>query len=579
MKPLSNQKKLRLRMTLMGSVFFLCLGTILGRAVYLQVVFGPALAEKASDQYEKTIQTSGKRGTIFDRRMREVAVSIETLSLAAYPRKIKDRPGAARAIARIIKASPQSVARKLATKRPFVWIKRQITPKEAQAVKALDLDGLEFLPEHSRYYPNRTLAAQLVGFTGIDGNGLEGIEYLFDAELTGRPQIATVLKDAFGRGFEAQDDIDANTSGNNVVLAIDGAIQHVAEKALQQAVKSHDAKSGMAVVMDPRTGDILALAHVPLFNPNAFGDFNRNLRRNRAVTDAFEPGSTMKLFSAAAALESGCCTPHTIFYCENGQYRIGSNTIHDTKKHGWLSIQRIVKYSSNIGAVKIGETIGADTLHATLQRFGFGRPTGIACPGETKGSLGANPKWTTFDVAAASFGHGVSVSAVQLAAAVSAIANRGILMKPRIVLKVTDARGRTIQAIDPQPVGRVISAKTADAVTRMMKMVLTEGGTGMEAALDGYSACGKTGTAQKIGKDGTYSQKRYIASFAGFAPVEDPRLTIVVVVDEPQEDHYGGTVAAPVFRDIAQTALGYLNVRPSEIGPKMTVSNKIKETG
>jgi len=579
MKPLSNQKKLRLRMALMGSVFFLCLGTILGRAVYLQVVFGPALAEKASDQYEKTIQTSGKRGTIFDRRMREVAVSIETLSLAAYPRKIQNRRIAARAIARIIKASSQSVARKLATKRSFVWIKRQITPKEAQALKALDLDGLEFLPEHSRYYPNRTLAAQLVGFTGIDGNGLEGIEYLFDAELTGRRQMATVLKDAFGRGFEALDDIAGSTSGNNVVLAIDGAIQHVAEKALQQAVQNHDAKSGMAVVMDPRTGDILALAQVPLFNPNAFGDFNRNLRRNRAVTDAFEPGSTMKLFSAAAALESGCCTPHTIFYCENGRYRIGSNTIHDTKKHGWLSIQRIVKYSSNIGAVKIGETIGADILHETLQHFGFGRATGIACPGETKGSLGANHKWTTFDVAAASFGHGVSVSAVQLAAAVAAIANRGILMKPRVVLKVTDARGRTIRTINPQPVRRAISAKTAEAVTRMMKMVLTDGGTGVEAALDGYSACGKTGTAQKIGRDGTYSQDRYVASFAGFAPVEDPRLAIVVVVDDPQKDHYGGTVAAPVFRDIAQTALGYLNVRPSKRAPKMTVAKKTKETG
>ncbi len=579
MKPLTNQKKLRLRMTLMGGVFFLCLGTIVGRAVYLQVVFGPSLAAKASDQYEKTIQTSGKRGSIFDRRMREVAVSIETLSLAAYPRKIQDPRSTARAIAPIIKEGPKSVARKLTTKRSFVWIKRQITPKEVQAVKALHLDGLEFVSEHSRYYPNRTLAAQLVGFTGIDGNGLEGIEYRFDAELTGRPQIATVLKDAFGRGFEAQEDTAVNVSGNNVVLAIDGAIQHLAEKALQQAVQSHKAKSGMVVVMDPRTGDLLALAHAPLFNPNAFGDFNRDLRRNRAVMDAFEPGSTMKLFSAAAALESGCCTPHTIFYCENGNYRIGSNTIHDTKKHGWLSIQRIVKYSSNIGAVKIGETIGADTLHATLERFGFGRPTGIDCPGETKGSLGANRKWTTFDVAAVSFGHGISVSAVQLASAVSAIANRGLLMKPRVVLKVTDPRGRTIRAIEPQPVRQTISAQTADAITRMMEMVLTEGGTGVEAALEGYSACGKTGTAQKIGKDGTYTQDRYIASFAGFAPVEDPRLTIVVVVDEPQGNYYGGSVAAPVFREIAQSALGYLNVRPSERAPKMTVSNNTKETG
>jgi cell division protein FtsI (penicillin-binding protein 3) len=579
MKPLTKHKKLRLRMALMGGVFFLCLGTIVGRAVYLQVVFGPSLAEKASDQYEKTIQTSGKRGTIFDRRMREVAVSIETLSLAAYPRKIQNPRDTARAIAPVIKFDRRAVVKKLTADRPFVWVKRQITPKEVQAIKALHLEGLEFLPEHSRYYPNRTLAAQLVGFAGIDGNGLEGIEYLFDAELTGRPQIATVLRDAFGRGFEAQEDIAVNTSGNNVVLAVDGAIQHLAEKALQQAVKTHKAKSGMAVVMDPRTGDVLALAHVPFFNPNAFGDFNRNLRRNRAVTDAFEPGSTMKLFSAAAALESGCCTPHTIFYCENGNYRIGSNTIHDTKKHGWLSIQRIVKYSSNIGAVKIGETIGADTLHETLERFGFGRPTGIECPGETKGSLGANRKWTTFDVAAVSFGHGVSVSAVQLASAVSAIANRGMLMKPRVVLNVTDARGRTIRAIDPQPVRQAISPKTAGAITRMMEMVLSEGGTGVEAALDGYSACGKTGTAQKIGKDGTYSQDRYIASFVGFTPVEDPRLTIVVVVDEPQGDYYGGSVAAPVFREIAQSALGYLNVRPSERAPKMTVSKRTKETG
>ena len=579
MKTLSNQKRLRIRMTLIGVVFFLGFGTIIGRAVYLQVFVGPALAERASGQYERTIRTNGKRGSIYDTRMREVAVSIESLSLAAYPGKIHQPRQVARAIARIIKTSAQPIARKLASDRPFVWIKRPITPKEARALKALELKGLEFLPEHSRYYPNRTLAAQVVGFTGIDGNGLEGIEYEFDAELTGKKRIATVLKDAFGRGFEAQEDMTASMSGNNVVLAIDGAIQHLAEKALQQAVKTHKAKSGIAVVMAPRTGDVLALAHVPLFNPNAFTDFSRAVRRNRAVTDAFEPGSTMKLFSAAAALESGCCTPHTIFYCENGNYRIGRNTVNDTKKHGWLSIQRIVKYSSNIGAVKIGETVGGPTLRKSLRQFGFGRPTGIECPGETKGSLGANKKWTVFDVAAISFGHGVSVSAIQLTAAVAAIANQGVLMKPRVVLKVTDARGRNVRTFDPQAVGQVISPQTAAAVTRMMEMVLTEGGTGVEAALKGYSACGKTGTAQKIGSDGKYAKNRYLASFAGFTPVEDPRLAILVVIDEPRGDYYGGTVAGPVFRDIAQSALGYLNVRPSERAPKMTVSEKTKETG
>ncbi|MGD9329662.1 MAG: penicillin-binding protein 2 [Desulfobacterales bacterium] len=579
MKTLSKQKSLRTRMALIGVVFFLGFGTIIGRAVYLQAFAGPSLAERASGQYERTIQTNGKRGSIYDTRMREVAVSIESLSLAAYPGKIHNPRQTARAIAGIIKTKASSIARKLASKRSFVWIKRPITPKEARALKALQVEGLEFLPEHSRYYPNRTLAAQVVGFTGIDGNGLEGIEYQFDAELTGRKRIATVLKDAFGRGFEGQEDMTASTSGNNVVLAIDGTIQHLAEKALQQAVKTHKAKSGIAVVMAPRTGDVLALAHVPLFNPNAFADFSRAVRRNRAVTDAFEPGSTMKLFSAAAALESGCCTPHTIFFCENGNYRIGRNTVHDTKKHGWLSIQRIVKYSSNIGAVKIGETIGGPTLHDALQQFGFGRPTGIECPGESKGSLGANKKWTAFDVAAISFGHGVSVSAIQLTTAVSALANQGVLMKPRVVLKVTDARGRTIRQFDPQTVGRAVSPPTAAAVTRMMEMVLTEGGTGVKAALNGYSACGKTGTAQKIGADGKYAKDRYVASFAGFAPVEDPRLAILVLIDEPRGDYYGGTVAAPVFREIAQSALGYLNVRPSERAPKMTVSEKTKETG
>lgn len=579
MNNLATHKSLRLRVTLIGVLFFLGLGTIVGRAVYLQVIFGPALAEKASGQYEKTIQTNGKRGSIYDRRMREVAVSIETLSLAAYPRKIPNPRQAAQAIARIINVKWSPLADKLTAERSFVWIKRQITPKEARAIKALGLEGLEFLPEHSRYYPNRTLAAQVVGFTGIDGNGLEGIEYRFDAELAGRKRIATVLKDAFGRGFEAREDMTAMMSGNNVVLAIDGAIQHIAEKALQQAVQLHKAKSGIAVVMDPRTGDILALAHVPLFNPNAFSDFDRPVRRNRAVTDAFEPGSTMKLFSAAAALESGCCTPHTIFYCENGRYRIGRNTVHDTKEHGWLSIQRIVKYSSNIGAVKIGEAVGAENLQDTLQAFGFGRVSGIECPGETKGSLGANEKWTTFDAAAVSFGHGVSVSALQLTSAVAAIANGGVLMKPRVVLKVTDARERVIRSFDPQPLGRAISSETAAAVTRMMEMVLTEGGTGVEAALDGYTAGGKTGTAQKIGEQGTYAKGRYVATFAGFTPLEAPRLAILVVVDEPQGDYYGGTVAAPVFREIAQSALGYLNVQPSALSPKLTVSKKTKGTG
>jgi cell division protein FtsI (penicillin-binding protein 3) len=579
MKTPHPNKYLRLRISLMGAMFIGALTVILGRAAYLQVFCGPALAQKASGQYEKTIHTVGKRGTIYDTQMRELAVSVESLSLAANPRLIKDSRQVAHKLAPIIKLKSGTLQKTLRSKRHFVWIKRQVTPREVQAVKKLAIDGIEYIPEHSRYYPNRGLAAQLVGFAGIDGTGLEGIEYQFNAELTGRQQIFTVLKDAFGRGFETPDDIVRRDSGNNVVLTIDRTIQHVAERSLKQAVETHQARSGIAVVMAPQTGDVLALAHFPFFNPNNFKNFSREIRRNRAVTDAFEPGSTMKLFSVAAALESGCCTPHTIFYCENGRYRIGTNVVHDTEKHGWLSLQRIVKFSSNIGAVKIGETIGPDVLHHTLTQFGFGRDTGLLFPGETGGRLAPAKRWTRFDVAAVSFGQGISVSALQLTTAVAAIANGGVLMKPRVVKAIMDPRGRTVRAFKPQALTRVISPQTAAHVTRMMALVIAEGGTGTQAGLEGYSAGGKTGTAQKIGPSGTYARDLYVSSFVGFAPLENPRLAILVVLDEPRDGYYGGVVAAPVFRQIAQEVLGYLNVQPSRTTPRMTVSHHREVAG
>ncbi len=572
-------KYFRLRVSLVGVLFLAGLGVILGRAVYLQVFCGPELASKASGQYERTIRSVGKRGTIFDTQMRELAVSNESLSLAANPRLISDPRRTAEALAPILKMKTAAVRRKLTANRQFVWIKRQITPREAQAVRKQDIDGIAFIPEHSRYYPNRGLAAQLIGFTGIDGTGLEGIEYQYNAELTGRRQMFTVLKDAFGRGFETPDDIVRRDSGNNVVLTIDRTIQHVAERSLKQAVDTHQAKSGVAVVMAPQTGDVLALAHYPFFNPNNFKNFSREIRRNRAVTDAFEPGSTMKLFSAAAALESGCCTPHTIFYCENGRYRIGTSVVHDTKKHGWLSLQRIVKFSSNIGAVKIGETIGREALHRTLTQFGFGRDTGLQFPGETGGRLAPAKRWTRFDVGSVAFGQGVSVSALQLTAALAAIANEGMRMKPRVVRAVTDARGREIQAFKPQAVSRVVSPQTAAHVIRMMELAVAEGGTGTQARLEGYTAGGKTGTAQKIGPSGTYAPDLYVSSFAGIAPLDHPRLAILVVVDEPRKEHYGGIVAAPVFRRIAQEVLGYMNVSPAHASPQMTVSRISEVTG
>ncbi len=556
---------MRTRFALVALFFGLCFLAIGAKAVYLQVYQGSWLSRKAADQYEKTLKNQGKRGIIYDRERRELAVSIEAVSIAAYPRKIADAKTVARKLARTLKLKRRDVARKLASNRPFVWIKRQATPKEHQAVRELALDGVAFRNEHTRYYPHKSMAAQLIGFTGIDGRGLEGLEFAFNDQLKGMAEDFTVLKDALGRGFDAEKKVSPLTqSGNNLVLTIDQAIQHITESALQEAVQTHSARSGMAVVMDPRTGELLALAHFPHFNPNTFKMFGRADWRNRAVTDPFEPGSTMKIFSAAAALESGQCTPSTIFYCENGAYRIGRNTVHDTKKYGWLSLQQIVKYSSNIGAVKMGEIIGPQALHQTLQAFGFGRKTGIACPGESPGSLLPSRRWSKIDAGAIAFGQGIAVSAIQLAAATSAIANDGVLMQPQVVKAVLSPAGEQLQHFAPRRIRRVVSAQTARTVGRILETVITPGGTGVKAAMQGYTVCGKTGTAQKTDPDGTYSKSRYVASFVGFAPARNPAITVLVIVDEPEKEHYGGIVAAPAFRKIVYDTLNHLNILPGK---------------
>ncbi|MGA8180867.1 MAG: penicillin-binding protein 2, partial [Desulfobacterales bacterium] len=381
-----------------------------------------------------------------------------------------------------------------------------------------------------------------------------------------------VLRDARGQGFEAENPAGSASSGKNLVLTIDSTIQYIAEKALAESVKEYSAKSGMAVVMEPRTGALLAMAQIPLFNANALSGSNRKVWRNRIITDPFEPGSTMKIFSAAAAIESGSCSSSSIFYCENGAYRMGNHIIHDSHEHGWLSLQQIIKYSSNIGAVKFSAVTGPEYLFKTLQKFGFGEETGIDCPGETAGSLAPYQRWTKIDAGTIAFGQGVSVSALQLIAAVSAVANKGVLMKPYAVQAITDSHGRLIKSFGPKIVRRAISEKTAGTLTRIMQTVVTQGGTGVNAALDGYSACGKTGTAQKIDENGRYSNEKFIASFVGFAPIEAPKIAVLVVVDEPQKEHYGSEVAAPAFKTIAQKTLDYMNISPKRPAGNLMVS-------
>lgn len=561
-----HKKFIKIRAMLIGCIFSLSLGAIGAKAVYIQLYRGAWLSQQAASQYEASQSFHGKRGTIFDTNLHEMAISVDVTSIAVNPKKIADPRPTARALAKALGMRQKTVYARLTSGRYFEWIKRKISPKEASRVRDLKISGINFLTEHNRFYPNKTLSAQIIGFSGIDGHGLEGIEYHYDKYLRGETYTYTVLKDALGRGFKAEKAIspDYYYSGNNLILTIDRTIQYITETALAEAVESYLAKSGMAIVMSPKTGAVLALAHFPHFNPNAFAKYDRELWRNRAITDPFEPGSTMKIFSAAAAIESGACTPQTIFFCENGEYAIGGNIVHDTSPHGWLTLQQIVKLSSNIGATKISEQMGPQTLHRYLQNFGFGQKTGIDCPGETAGSLADHGQWTKIDAAAIAFGQGVSVSTLQLITATSAIANGGVLMQPFIVQGITNHNGRLIKRFGPTVARRVVSIETAEAVKDMMKEVVREGGTGVNAALEGYSVCGKTGTAQKADDSGSYAAGKYIASFVGFTPCEKPVIAVLVVVDEPQKQHYGGIVAAPVFKKIAGETLNYLNTPPEQ---------------
>ncbi|MBI5062799.1 MAG: penicillin-binding protein 2 [Desulfatitalea sp.] len=574
---MKNVKRHTIRVALVSGCFLLWLVVIAVTAGYYQLFKADWLSRKAEVQYEHELTINGKRGAIYDSRHEVMAVSVETTSIAAYTKKLKDKPAAAAQLAKVLRLNAKEVKRNLNSGRPFVWIKRQATPNEVAAVKQLGLKGIDFLSEYSRFYPNTTLAAQVLGFTGIDGQGLEGIESFYERDLKGAEKRVTVLRDALGRDTDRL--ATTSQTGSNLVLTIDRHIQFIAEQALAEAVTEYKGRSGMALVMDPGTGAVLAMAHYPFFNPNAYSKSDRTVWRNRAVSDAFEPGSTMKIFSAAAALEDGNIRPNSIFFCENGNYIVGGHKVHDTKPHGWLTLQQIVKFSSNIGAVKLVEQLGSQTLHANLREFGFGRRTGIDSNGEAAGSLSDYKSWTKIDAGAIAFGQGVAATALQVLSATAAIANDGVMMRPYLVQAVTDAQGRSVRAVKPESAGRVLSARTAETLRTIMRAVVTEGGTGVKADVNGYSVCGKTGTAQKLEPGGEYSEDRYVASFVGFAPAERPAVAVLVVVDEPQGTIYGGLVAAPAFSRIVKETLGYMNVPPSNDWQKLQVSREIKIDG
>lgn len=552
------------RLTLLAIFFFLLFLAVGLRAFQLQVLKGEKLRRLGERQHLKEWIVQPKRGTIFDRAGEPLALSLEAQSVYARPRRLEESMVLAGSLARILALDTREVEQKLRTEKPFVWLKRQITPKEAERIKALDVKGVGLSEEPKRYYPQGQLAGQVVGFVGRDSQGLEGLELRYDSYLRGESSSSVIERDALGRRVLIQGVQEIQIPpGADIHLTLDTSIQHLAEKELEAAVGKFRAKAGIAVVVEPFTGEVLALANFPFFNPNSFVQQTSQAWRNRAVTDSFEPGSTFKTILAAAALEEGVIGKEDLVYCEYGKYSYAGKTIHDHEEYGWLPFYKVIQYSSNIGAAKVAERLKKDRFYRYIEKFGFGQQTRIDMPGEVAGLVRPVDTWAPIDLATHSFGQGIAATPIQLVMAYAAIANGGFLMRPFVVRRVIGPDGNVLIANQPNVVRRVVSENTAQLLASILKGVASEGGTGIMAGVEGFEVAGKTGTAQKADLvRGGYAAKKRVASFIGFVPADDPRLVLLVLVDEPEVNVYGGVVAAPVFRNIASGSLRQLGVVP-----------------
>ena len=557
---------LRTRVLILAAVLAVAFAGVVSRLVNLQLVRHAELAGLAERQYSRTITLQALRGPIVDRRGVALATSSMAESLFAQPRAVGDPVRAAARLAPVLGIPEGELHALLTAPRTFVWIKRRLPPAVADQVRALREPGLGFIADALRLYPNRELAAHVVGFEGADG-GLEGIERALDEELGGTPGRAIVGRDALGREAVTPQILQPPAPGHGVMLTIDANIQHIAEREIDAAYRRTKSKAAMAVVMEPRTGDILAVAIRPTFNPNTFTEAPRDTVRNRAVTDPFEPGSTFKIIMAAAALEEGVVKPGDRIYGENGSITIARTTIRDWKKQGWMTFAEVIQQSSNVGSIKVGMAIGKDTYYRYMSAFGFGAPTGLGLAGESRGLLREPKRWSALSLPTMSIGQEISVTAVQMVAAFGAVANGGVLMQPRLVRATFDAGGREVRRIEPRSVRRVISEETARTLTSLMVQTVDHG-TGHAAAIPGYDVGGKTGTAQKLDPNTRrYSHAPGVLSFVGVVPAADPRLVMMVMLDEPKNEKWGSEAAAPIFASIGRDVLRYLEVQPRNAQP------------
>jgi cell division protein FtsI (penicillin-binding protein 3) len=553
------------RRAFVGLCFLVGFAILLFRFFDLQVLQAETMMQKARRQHEKTITLDSNRGAIFDRQGKPLALNLDVPSVYATPSSLDNPTRVARQLAQVLGVPREPLEKRLRTERDFVWIQRKIDDSQVERLNDLALPGVGVMVEARRFYPKGTLLAHVLGFAGIDSQGLEGLENGYDEHLRGQVRRVVLQRDALGRVIIPESQRKSQPlSGHAISLTIDEVIQYIAEQALEQTVRNTKARGGAVLVMAPKTGQMLAWALRPTFDPNHIHQASPERWRNRGVTDPYEPGSTLKVVLAAAALELNRVTPDTLLYAGDGEIPISGTVIHDHEKAGWVTFREAIQRSSNVAFVKMSWELGREQVYQFLRTFGFGEKTGIDLPGESIGILRRPDQWSQRTLPSLAIGQEIAVTPLQLLTAVSAVANEGWLMRPFLVREISDHQGRSVWEHVPHIRRRPISAETAKTVTDLLVNVVDRG-TGKRAAIPGYRVAGKTGTAQKVDPEtGTYSSTKFVGSFVGFVPAEDPQLAILVMIDEPQGPAWGGVVAAPVFRKVAEQALRYLSVAPGE---------------
>lgn len=559
---LSKEKKERI--TFLFILFIIFYFLLIYRLYNIQVIQSNKFEEIAQQEHLTSFSIEGERGNIYDRNLKKLVVNVNIQSLFAIPPKIENPREASLKISLILNLETKEVLDKLNQKRPFVWIKRKLNETEVEEIKKLNLEGLDFVKESKRFYPKKYLASNLMGFVGIDNQGLEGLELFFDQELKGLPGLVVLERDALGGKIPLSiKELNTHRDGNSIVLTIDEFIQYITEEALDKAFQKYKAKAGVAIVVEPKTGEVLAIAVRPSYDPNYFNKYTLDLWRNLAITNTYEPGSTFKIVTIATALEEGVVKLDDQFYCK-GWTNYNGHIFHDIHQHGSQNLTDIVKNSCNVGVIQVGTRLEQKVFEKSIRRFGFGTLTEINLPGEANGLIRSSKDWSKISLASISIGQEISITPIQLIMAISAIANRGTLMKPLIVKEILDSNQNSVKVFKPKAVRQVVSVETALTMTKILEQVVIDG-TGMEAKLDEYQVAGKTGTGQIFDfATGKYSNSAYTSLFVGYVPAENPKISILILLDQPKGSYYGGTVAAPVFKEIASKVLPYLSIPPNQ---------------